>query len=65
MPTVITVPMLINFPKNSHAYGNLGAYTYSKGKSRYLYSTVDLFLIKKFVHLSLAVTAVQAKTGLK
>ena len=35
MPTVITVPMLINFPKNSHAYGNLGAYTYSEGKSTY------------------------------
>ena len=35
MPTVITVPMLINFPKNSHAYGKLGAYTYSEGKSTY------------------------------
>ena len=34
MPTVIRVPMLINFLTNSHAYGNLGAYTYSEGKSR-------------------------------
>ena len=33
MPTVIRVPMLITFLTNSHAYGNLGAYTYSEGKS--------------------------------
>ena len=33
MPTVIRVPMLITFLTNSHAYGNLGARTYSEGKS--------------------------------
>ena len=36
MPTVIRVPMLITFLTNSHAYGNLGAYTYSEGKSTYV-----------------------------
>ena len=35
MPTVIRVPMLITFLTNSHAYGYLGAYTYSEGKSMY------------------------------
>ena len=47
MPTVITVPMLINFRTNSHAYGNLGAYTYSEGKSNPLKQKQKKILEKK------------------
>ena len=43
MPTVIRVPMLITFLTNSHAYGYLGAYTYSEGKSTYLVHELAFF----------------------